>query len=221
MFATRQVGCEMPKAGSLSTLPSILRELFLLYLLFQPFRLASFHSHHHVQLDLHATRSFLRVLGLMCICTGRNMKAEPVSGYYYPHGRQTLFPDLILKRKNIHYVSLSPRRHYIIICMNIIIVHANPIRIRDPWESRGGLPGGSVVKNPPVMQETQMRVPSLGWEDPLVEGTATHSNILAWENPMDRRAGWATVHGVAESDMTGDWACMLERRGEPTMHCQK
>ena len=112
MFATRQVGCEMPKAGNLSTLPPILRELFPLYLLFPPFRLASFHSHHHVQLGLHATKSFLRVLGLMCICAGGNMKAEHVSGYCYPHGRQTLFLGLILKRKNIRYVSLSPRGHY-------------------------------------------------------------------------------------------------------------
>ena len=34
------------------------------------------------------------------------------------------------------------------------------------------------VKNPSVMQET--RVSSLGWEDPLEEGMATHSSILAW-----------------------------------------
>ena len=31
------------------------------------------------------------------------------------------------------------------------------------------------------MQETQVQ--SLGWEDPLEEGTATHSSILAWKNP--------------------------------------
>ena len=34
------------------------------------------------------------------------------------------------------------------------------------------------VKNPPVMQETWVQ--SLGWEDPLEEGLATHSSILAW-----------------------------------------
>ena len=35
-----------------------------------------------------------------------------------------------------------------------------------------------MVKNPPAMQETW--VPSLGQEDPLEEGLATHSSILAW-----------------------------------------
>ena len=35
-----------------------------------------------------------------------------------------------------------------------------------------------MVKNLPVIQATW--VPSLGWEDPLEKGTATHSNILAW-----------------------------------------
>ena len=57
-----------------------------------------------------------------------------------------------------------------------------------------------MVKNPPAMWETW--VPSLGWEDPLEEGMATHSSILAWRIPMDRGAWWATVHGVTESDMT-------------------
>ena len=40
-----------------------------------------------------------------------------------------------------------------------------------------GLPGGSVAKNLPAMQETQ--VSSLGWEDALEEGMATHSSTLA------------------------------------------
>ena len=47
------------------------------------------------------------------------------------------------------------------------------------------------VKNPPAMQETWVR--SLGGEDPLEKGTATHSSIVAWRIP------WTTVHGVSES----------------------
>ena len=38
-----------------------------------------------------------------------------------------------------------------------------------------------LVKNPPTMQETQVR--TLGWENPLEKGTATHSSILAWIIP--------------------------------------
>ena len=47
------------------------------------------------------------------------------------------------------------------------------------------------------MRETWVR--SLGWEDPLEEGMATHSSIFAWRIPMDRGAWRAAVHGVAES----------------------
>ena len=38
-----------------------------------------------------------------------------------------------------------------------------------------------LVKNPPTMRETWIR--SLGWEDPLMKGKATHSSILAWRIP--------------------------------------
>ena len=54
-----------------------------------------------------------------------------------------------------------------------------------------------LVKNLPVMKDTWVR--SLGWEDPLEEGMAIHSSILAWRIPMDRGAWWATVHGVTKS----------------------
>ena len=39
----------------------------------------------------------------------------------------------------------------------------------------------------------------LGGEDPLEEGKATHSSILAWRIPMDRGAWRATAHGVSKS----------------------
>ena len=54
-----------------------------------------------------------------------------------------------------------------------------------------------LVKNLPAMRDTW--VPSLGWEDPLEEGMATHSSIPAWRILMDRGAWWATVPGVTES----------------------
>ena len=54
-----------------------------------------------------------------------------------------------------------------------------------------------MVKTHPPMQETEdLQVRSLDWEDPLEEGMATHSSILAWRIPMDRGAWQATVHGL-------------------------
>ena len=53
------------------------------------------------------------------------------------------------------------------------------------------------VKNLRAKWETWVR--SLGWEDPLEEGMATLSGILAWKIPMDRGAWWAIVHWVAKS----------------------
>ena len=53
-----------------------------------------------------------------------------------------------------------------------------------------GFPTGSVVKNPPAMQELQkMQVRSLGQGDPLEKSMATHSSILAWEIPWTEEPG--------------------------------
>ena len=43
-----------------------------------------------------------------------------------------------------------------------------------------------MVKNPPL---EEMRVQSLGQEDPLEEGMATHSSILAWRSPWTKEPG--------------------------------
>ena len=69
-------------------------------------------------------------------------------------------------------------------------------RIFGSWASLAA----QTVNSPPTVWETWVR--SLGWEDPLQEGMATLSSILAWRVPMDRGAWWATAHGVAKSDTT-------------------
>ena len=50
-----------------------------------------------------------------------------------------------------------------------------------------GFPGGSIIKNPPAVQEMQVR--SLGQEDPPEKEMATHSSILAWEIPWTKELG--------------------------------
>ena len=63
------------------------------------------------------------------------------------------------------------------------------IQVSDP-----GSAGGSTVKNPPAVQELQAtRVRSLGQEDPLEEGMATHSSMLAW------RISWTKEPGRLQS----------------------
>ena len=55
-----------------------------------------------------------------------------------------------------------------------------------------------MVKNPPAMQET--RVQSLSQEDPLEEGMATHSSILAWRIPWtEETGGLHTIRGATKS----------------------
>ena len=52
--------------------------------------------------------------------------------------------------------------------------------------------GAQMANNLSTVQETGVQ--PLDWKDPLEEGMATHSRILAWRIPMDRGARWATVH---------------------------
>ena len=66
-----------------------------------------------------------------------------------------------------------------------------------------GFPGGS-VKEPPTMWETWAQ--SLGWDDPLEEGMATHSSMLAWKILWTEESGrlqsMERGGGHKESDMT-------------------
>ena len=64
----------------------------------------------------------------------------------------------------------------------------------------GGLPSDSAVKNPPAKQEPlETQVPSLGQEDPLEEGIATHPSILAWRIP------WTEEHAGLQSVRSQSW----------------
>ena len=50
-----------------------------------------------------------------------------------------------------------------------------------------GFPGAQTERNPPAVQETGVQ--SLGWEDPLEKGMATHSSILARRTPWTEELG--------------------------------
>ena len=64
-----------------------------------------------------------------------------------------------------------------------------------------GFPGGSAIRTLPAMQEPQeMGVPSLGWEDPLQEGMATHSSTLARRIPWTEES--AGLQSIVALDMT-------------------
>ena len=70
---------------------------------------------------------------------------------------------------------------------------------------RGYFPGGSAVKNPPAMQEPQeMQVRSLGWEDPLEEGMATQSSILARRIPWTEEPG--RLQSMGSQRVRHDWS---------------
>ena len=77
------------------------------------------------------------------------------------------------------------------------------------------------------MQKTQeTRVRSLGWEDPLEEGTATHSSILAQAIPWTEEPGGCSPWGLKEVDTTeateqarthrvGSRVCAVNSHGVP------
>ena len=65
-----------------------------------------------------------------------------------------------------------------------------------------GFPGGSVVKNPLVMQETWVR--SLGGEDPLEKNMATHSSVVAWRILWTEEPGG--LQALGSQRVRHDWS---------------
>ena len=74
-----------------------------------------------------------------------------------------------------------------------------------------GFPGGSLVKNPPANAGDVGDTKSLGQEDPLEEGMATHSSILAWEIPWTKEPG--RLQSIGSQTVRHYWAFtpLLER----------
>ena len=80
------------------------------------------------------------------------------------------------------------------VSLSILVSSGHMPRSRIAGSYGGFIP--SFLKNLPV-QETWVQ--SLGWEDPLEEGMATHSSVPARKISINRKAWWAAVHGVAQS----------------------
>ena len=82
-----------------------------------------------------------------------------------------------------------------------------------------------MVKCQPTMRKT--RVQSLGWEDPLEKGMATHSSTLAWKIPqMEEHSRLYSPWGCRESDtterlhFTSSWLIHIVVQQKPTQHCK-
>ena len=85
------------------------------------------------------------------------------------------------------------------------------------------------LNNLPAMQET--RVQSLGWEDSMEKGMATHSSILAWRIPQTEAPGRQQSMGGKELDMTEqltlslshiyDTSLMVQWLGIHVFHCME
>ena len=85
----------------------------------------------------------------------------------------------------------------------ISIVFSHPAcsnLLHQPYKADTTL-ASSMVKNPPAMQE--MQVQSLGQKDPLEEGMATHSSILAWRIPQTEEPG--RLQSIGSHRVTYDW----------------
>jgi len=74
---------------------------------------------------------------------------------------------------------------------------AGSLPLMPPEGVEVGFLGGSDGKKSACNVEDLVR--PMDWEDPLEEGMATHSSVLAWRIPMDRVDWWATVHRVRKS----------------------
>ena len=77
-----------------------------------------------------------------------------------------------------HHYELNMKLFQVILQLHLVI-----------QEKEKGFPGGAVVKNPAANAGDEIWVRSLGQEDLLEKGLATHSSILAWRVPQTEESG--------------------------------
>ena len=139
---------------------------------------------------------------------------ETVCQYFAPCHWWVVFPcdEYIMVHLKFH-----PLKD-IWVVFNFKLIWVNLQWIYSFYVTPRALPGGSVVKNLPVVQKMQeILVRSLGHEEPLEEGIATHSSILAWRIPWREELGGLQSMGLQWVDMT-EHSCtqvpVRERKGK-------
>ena len=122
-------------------------------------------------------------------CDGGGVYRESVSrslclslSYQFQH---VYFPTCLMFRNHSASFWISFKENC---CTSVVSVWSSAVScvtiLVDSISYVMSFPGGSVIKNPPAMQETlEMQVWLLCWEDPLEEEVTTHSTILAWKIP--------------------------------------
>ena len=120
---------------------------------------------------------------------------------------------LSLERNTVYYTNIMSILHNIVYYTNIMstkgrsLIFNMSVTFKHLVDTVLGFPGGSLSK------ESTCNAGDLGWEDPLKEGMAAHSSVLAWRIPMDKRSlvGYSP-RGCKESDKT-------ERLSASTRYC--
>ena len=96
---------------------------------------------------------------------------------------------------------------FVILCHSHFLVNISLLVYTDERASKVA----PVVKNPLVnAEDVREGVSSLGWEDPLEEGMAVHSSILAWRIPWTEEPGW--LQSMASQRVEHDWSDLAQTR---------
>ena len=118
-------------------------------------------------------------------CKKKKKKKSPKQNKQKPTNNHFLSPNETNNKGFLHRVA-----HAILSVLNIVFLYSPPTQIL-------GILGGSAVKNPPAMQEAQVR--SLGLEYSLEKKMATHCSILAWETLWTEEPGGLQSMGPHKS----------------------